>query len=1296
MPAEGRPLPAQPVIFENQSDAQFSFTSGTVPEERCSLPPAPLLFGSQSGAHRALDSDTQPEEESLEKMVADMEAELAKSPASSANRHVSHDPNYGLDMTFGLDTGLTPAIPNFGQNLNFNQYPHPSVPGSDHSLPYFAQDSNIRYTGLPHPSDSQDPSPSSGFDIAQDPVLHGPVAQDSSFEQKLNFPLDPTFDLANEHSYHQSLAASNLPPDSSTTQYPDPNVPDSTRSLPYIIQDSSIRDSELRDPSFSQGCSVIPDLGIAQDSVAQDPRFDPKLDLPLDPRFDLANEHSDCPPFSASTLPPDPSTTQYSDPNVRDDTRSLPYFIQRDPKLPCSSFSRDYSITPGFGTAQDPAAEDPNFDQNLNFPLDPSLDLSSDSSATCTIPLDPIATQYPDPNFVDTRRSLPHSTEDYSNRDPVLPRTAFPQGPESTVDSSFVPNLSDLNVVQIPIAHDSNLQQESGFPLDPKIGLANEPDNSKPFAECILPTATSVTQYSDPNDHNHACSLSYSVKDSNMRDSELPPPNTSQDLMSAVDPGFITNFDVAQDPSSHQQPGFTLDPYLGPTNYKPNAISNAPPPPPPSQVPNVPDPASLMPTFAPDPNVRDPELLPPNNPKVLTSTIDSRILPNLNVARDLVIQGSNFQQKHRFPNLGYANEHGKSKSIAVFDVPKALHLTQDLNVQSSSAQDPELPLSQELKSAVDPNFLSNLNVARDIVAPSSRLQRGPSFPLTPNSDLANGRGKLKQVAAFNESSALKALATNASDQDLAPDIDCTIFKQNHLIKAPSFPQTPSTASSQNVDRSKDSQFDIMDIEPDYKITPPGWKQNVLAKDKVDTLERGGLPEHSTDPYPVSTSSHISTPVTLLGSIRKLEASAKKPNLNRGFDEIQTQNISSKPSTENMTPKFDSKGSGVSEFKFKQVVEIVPELVVAHQEVKPEGDAKEKRSLIASSSSLLSKISTPATKTRKLSIPPTSIDHAVSSHPKPIGRTLQVHRETTDQREIKKLRAEIELKEKEISDRDEKIRQSTQELQDQGKKHMHLIGQLRGDMDKLRLENSMFEKANQSLARENSEIKEIQGKAKKDTELIRKLNCELNRIRKKQSALEKANEGLAKDHSDLRVNFDTLCKSNSILKEENCHLRASLDDLLPSSSELIEAKETIRAQKAEIDDSAQRIATLSACIDKISPELLWRTEELQEAEECVLHEQSVSKYYRDRCCLLWDKCNALESAGDSQETEFAKLELEEEQRHTKEIGALKFQISCLQVENKRLAQGRAEDVAGSANIKEADKVDEKVFSPYEDG
>lgn len=68
-------------------------------------------------------------------MVADLEAELAVSPG---NTQLPHDPNYGLDMTFGIDTGSVPAIPNADQDSNTTHYPDRSGQDSGCSLPYFA------------------------------------------------------------------------------------------------------------------------------------------------------------------------------------------------------------------------------------------------------------------------------------------------------------------------------------------------------------------------------------------------------------------------------------------------------------------------------------------------------------------------------------------------------------------------------------------------------------------------------------------------------------------------------------------------------------------------------------------------------------------------------------------------------------------------------------------------------------------------------------------------------------------------------------------------------------------------------------------------------------------------------------------------------------------------------------------------------------------------------------------------------------------------------------------------------
>ena len=1414
-------LPAAPPVFGNQSNAQFEFNSGTLPTEESSLPAVPLDFDNQPIAQSALTSGTQLEEESIEKMVAGMEADLAKSPTPSGSNLVPRDPNYGLDMTFGLNTDFTPAIPNVAQDPNATQYPDPGVPTSGGSLPYFVHDPNIRDPELPRPSFSQDPTsaadPSfiSGVDIAQHSVAQDPVAQSPSFDRKLNFPLDPSLRCANEHGNPQAFAASTVTPAPSATQYPDPNPSDTARSLPNFVQDSKTRDPELPRPSFFQDPtstvdpSFISGLNIAQNPVAQDPSFDRKLNFPLDPSLGLANERRDSQPFAASTVPPAPNVTQYPDPTIPDTARSLPYFgrnsdiqhselcgpiFSQDPKP-----TVDHTFVPNLNVAQDS-----RFQQVPSFPLDPNLDLANepDSSkpfaASIVAPASSV-TQHSDPNIQGPTCSLPCFVQDSTTRDSELPRPTFSQDPKSAVDPSFITNLD--------VAQDSSTQQVPSFPLDPSLRLADELYNSKPFAASTVPPALGVDQYPDPNVPDTACSLPYFVQDSTMRDSEVPHPNFSQNLKSAADPSYITNLD-AQDSSFHQQPSFVLDPPLERNNLNPAAVSNAPPAPGFAQDPNVPDLASFPHRIVQDSNNQDPELLRPKFSQDPKSAVDPSFLPNLNVARDSVIQDSSLQQELRFPldpNLGLASEHGNIKPIAAFSAPQAPNIAQVPNVpdlagflpnfvQDSTAQDPELPLpkfSQGPKSAGDPELLLNHNVARDPVIQDLSFQQEPGVPLDPNLGLAIECGSFKPVAAYNvpsapnvvqaanvsdpacfspdfvqdsTSQALKlplpktsqdpksmvdptssfvpnlniaqnpsaqassfpldpnlgfaskggnlqpvtapaqnliqpqstnfenqaqyqdlqsnlGLQINVSDQIRAFDIDRSELKQDQFVKAPGFPQTPSTGSGQNADVNEDSRFDLMDLEPDYKITPPSWKHNQVPENKYDTLEPGRLPEHSTDPNPVLTSSHISSSVAFLGPAQNLEASAEGADLNGGFDQVQTRKISSGPATENVAPKFDSIASKVSGLKFKQSADIAPEPTASHQEATPKVNAKEKRSTIATSANLRS----------KLPSPPTSTDKAAASHLDPVVR---VQSETIDQREMKRMRAEIERKNKEISDKDDKIRRCAQELQDEDKKNMLLIRQLRGDLDNLREEKLTLEKANDGLARENRETSKLQGKAEKNTDLIRKLSVELGRLRKKQSTLEKANESLAKANSELNINSDSLCQSNLSLKEENRNLRASIDDLRPLTSELDEAKETILAQKAEIQDSTQSIARLNACIDKISPELLWRTEQLQEAEDLVSHEESVSKYYRDKYSLLWNKHNALESAGDSRETEFAKLELAKEQRHIKELEALNFQIAGLQVENKRLAH-RVGDAGGSVNSEEGGKVDEKACDPYDD-
>lgn len=244
-------LPAAPLVVGNQANAQFSFNSGTMPEKKTSLPAAPLVFGNpnQYSTQFAFTSLTQPEEESLEKMAADMEAELAKPPTPLGNTHVTHYPGYGLDRTFGLDTDV-PAAPEVAQDPNVPQYPDPDTA---YSLPYFAQNSNTQDPGLSRSSFSQGPKPAvdpsliSGLDIARDPV-----AENSNLDPNLSVPLDPNLGLSNECRNVKPFAPSTLPPPLSVTQYPDPNVEDTAYSSPYFVQDSNAESSEMPHPNSSQ------------------------------------------------------------------------------------------------------------------------------------------------------------------------------------------------------------------------------------------------------------------------------------------------------------------------------------------------------------------------------------------------------------------------------------------------------------------------------------------------------------------------------------------------------------------------------------------------------------------------------------------------------------------------------------------------------------------------------------------------------------------------------------------------------------------------------------------------------------------------------------------------------------------------------------------------------------------------------------------------------------------------------------------------------------------------------------
>lgn len=1330
MPEKETSLPAAPLVFGNQANAQFSFNSGSMHEKETSLPAAPLFFGNQnqSSTQFAFTSATQPEEESLEKMAADMEAELANPLTSLGNTHVTHYPDYGLDRTFGLDTDV-PAAPEVAQDPNVTQYPDPDTA---YSLPYFAQNSNIQDPGLSRSSSSQGPKPAvdpsfiSGLDTARDPV-----AENSSLDPNLSFPLDPNLGLSNERRNAKPFAASTMPPALSVTQYPDPNIEDTAYSSPYFVQDSNGESSELSRPDSSQNPksaadpSFLPSLNVVQDPIAQDLSFHQEPNFPLDPNLDLSNEHDNLELIAAFNATSAPSVTEYPDPNVPDTARFFPYFIPdsnaQDSELPRPNFPQspksaaDPSFLPGFNVVQDHIVQYLGFHSEPSFPLDPNLGSNKHDNlkliAAFNATSDLSVTEYPDPKVPDTTRSLPYFLLDSNAENSELPRPNSSQTPKSAV--------------QDPTAQGLSFHQEPSFPLDPNLGLSNEHDNLKLIAAFNATSAPSVTQYPELNASDTACSYPYFVQDSNIRDPELPHPISSQDSKFAVDSTFVPNPKVAsQDPIardsvSHQELSFPLDPNLGLANEHGNhkliAAFNATTAPNVAQHSDIPDFPSFLPNFVQNSTVQDLRMPLPNSSQDLDSAADPSFIPNHSVAQDPTqdltaqdptvqdhmvqdpivqnptaqgpivqdptvqdpivqdpivqdpfVQNLSLHQEPSFvlgPQYVLANEHGNLKPITTFNATPALNVAQHPNVsdlssfvpnfiQDSSVQYPRMPLtnrSQDPKPSVDPthSFVPNLNVARNLLAKQA------SVPLDPSLGLADERANLQPAAAFaapalnsiqpqpiSENNANferkdqyqdlqsnSGFQVNMLDPNCAFDINTSGFEQNQRVEMPGFPKSPSTTGGQNLDENEDSQFDLMDLAPDYKTTPPSWKHNQLTQNRFDSLGRGGLPENPTNPNLVSVPGQISSSVAFMEHPQPLKASAQGADLNKSLDQAQTRNISREPATENVTPLCDS------------------------------------------------------------------IASTVAPHQDPRVATLQVEREAIDQREMEKLKAEIERQSKAINDKDEKIRQNAHELQDQKKKSIHMIKQLRGDLDNLREEKSTLEKANRDLAADTREMKDLQGKEKKNTDLIKRLSGELGSLRRKKSSLEKANESLAKENVEMKVDLDNLCQSSLGLKEENRNLNTAVNDLRPLNLMLDEAKENLWAQNVEIEDKTKKIATLNACIDQISPELLWRTEQLREVEDLVLFEESISKWYRDRYYLLWEKNEALESAGVLRDMEIAKLELEKERKHQKELEALRFRIAGLEMDNKSPAQRLGEI---RVDAERADTADEKVWDVYDDG
>lgn len=185
--------------------------------------------------------------------------------------------------------------------------------------------------------------------------------------------------------------------------------------------------------------------------------------------------------------------------------------------------------------------------------------------------------------------------------------------------------------------------------------------------------------------------------------------------------------------------------------------------------------------------------------------------------------------------------------LSVAQYPKVSDLSSSLPnfIQDSSVQHPRMPLThrfQDSKPSIDPNprFAPNLNVARNILAKQS------SFALDPSLGLADERGNLQPAAAFAapalSSIQSQSISENNSDfksknqyKDSQPNsglqmdildlsrafhINTSGLRQNQRVEMPGFQKPLSTAVEQKLDENEDSQFDHMDLVPDYKTTTP--------------------------------------------------------------------------------------------------------------------------------------------------------------------------------------------------------------------------------------------------------------------------------------------------------------------------------------------------------------------------------------------------------------------------------------------------------------------------------------------
>ena len=159
-------------------------------------------------------------------------------------------------------------------------------------------------------------------------------------------------------------------------------------------------------------------------------------------------------------------------------SRSPPYFEYHPSFTISTNFSQDPqsvvdpSFVPNLNVAQNPVAEDSDFQQKSGIPLNPNLGLANEHGN-----FKPVASNAPSASNVVHAAKVsapacfpPNFFQDFTTQAPRSPLPRSSQDPKFVIytTSSFVPNLN--------FAQNSSAQ-DSSFPVDPNFGLANERSN---------------------------------------------------------------------------------------------------------------------------------------------------------------------------------------------------------------------------------------------------------------------------------------------------------------------------------------------------------------------------------------------------------------------------------------------------------------------------------------------------------------------------------------------------------------------------------------------------------------------------------------------------------------------------------------------------------------------------------------------------------------------------------------------------------------------------------------------------